>query len=54
MSQLGSPAYARPAEAQKEVLDSVKGLPSAMSRETAEAMITGGSNRCEKAWRSPR
>jgi hypothetical protein len=40
--------------AQKELLDSVKGLSPAKSRETAEAMITGGSNHFENAWRSPR
>ena len=40
--------------AQKELLDSVKGLSPVMSRETAEAMITGGSNHFENAWRSPR
>ena len=38
----------------KELLDSVKGLSPAMSRETAEAMITGGSNHFENAWRFPR
>jgi hypothetical protein len=39
----------------KELLDSVKGLsPAIMSRETAEAIITGGSNHFENAWRFPR
>jgi hypothetical protein len=36
------------------LLYSVKGLSPAMIRETAEAMITGGSNHFKNAQRSPR